>query len=101
MSAEILRCAQNDMTLRLSKFHLIRQLRCHLPLKGKARRNVYFKGREIDMRSIFNNNGQTVIYQLSTDAKPDHAANGTLLVEMDTGKLYVYDEENKQWHEFG
>jgi hypothetical protein len=53
------------------------------------------------MRSIFNVNGQTQIYQLSTDTKPDHAANGTLLVEMDTGKLYTYDEENKQWHEFG
>ena len=52
------------------------------------------------MRSIFNNNGQTIIYQHSADAMPDHAANGTLLVEMDSGKLYTYDEENKQWHEF-
>ena len=51
------------------------------------------------MRSIFNNNGQTVIYQLSTDAKPDHAANGTVLLEMDTAKVFVYDEENKLWRE--
>lgn len=53
------------------------------------------------MRSIFNNNGQTIIYQHSADAMPDHAANGTLLVVIDTGRLYIYDEENKQWHEFG
>ena len=52
------------------------------------------------MRSIFNNNGQTWIYQLSTDAKLDHAANGTGLIEMDTKKIFFYDEENKQWHEF-
>ena len=52
------------------------------------------------MRTIFNNNGQTWIYQLSTDNKPDHAANGTGLVEMDTGKIFFYDEANKLWHEF-
>ena len=52
------------------------------------------------MRTIFNNNGQTWIFQLSTDNKPDNAANGTGLVEMDTGKIFFYDEENKLWHEF-
>lgn len=32
--------------------------------------------------------------------KPDNAANGTGLVEMDTGKIFFYDEANKLWHEF-
>ena len=27
-------------------------------------------------------------------------ANGTGLVEMDTGKIFFYDEANKLWHEF-
>ena len=52
------------------------------------------------MRSIFNKDGQTWIYQLSTDEKPDRAANGTGLVEMDTGKIFFYDEANDLWHEF-
>ena len=52
------------------------------------------------MRTIFNNNGQTWIYKLSTDSKPDNAANGTGLVEMDTGKTFFYDEAHKLWHEF-
>ena len=51
------------------------------------------------MRSTYTINGQTQIYQLSTDAKPDHAANGTVLLEMDTAKIFVYDEENKLWRE--
>ena len=42
---------------------------------------------------------------LSTDAKPTKidngdVGNGTMFIEMDTGKVYFYDEENKQWREF-
>ena len=42
---------------------------------------------------------------LSTDTKPEkigdnNIGNGSLYIEMDEGKIYFYDEENKQWREF-
>lgn len=42
---------------------------------------------------------------LSTDTKPEkigdnNIGNGSLYIEMDTGKIYFYDAENKQWREF-
>lgn len=37
---------------------------------------------------------------LSTDTKPDeNVENGTLFIEMDTGKIYMYDLENEEWKE--
>lgn len=37
---------------------------------------------------------------LSTDTKPTTGiSNGSALYEMDTGKNYKYDAENKQWRE--
>ena len=42
---------------------------------------------------------------LSTDTKPEkigdiNVGNGCQFIEMDTGKIYFYDLENKQWREF-
>ena len=37
---------------------------------------------------------------LSTDDKPTDVANGSTLIEMDTKKVYFYDEEGSQWREF-
>ena len=42
---------------------------------------------------------------LSTDTKPEkigdnNVGNGSQYIEMDTGKIYFYDIENKQWREF-
>lgn len=42
---------------------------------------------------------------LSTDTKPttyndSNVGNGSLYVEIDTGKIYFYDLENDTWHEF-
>lgn len=35
---------------------------------------------------------------LSGDTKPTEGiANGSKLIEMDTGTLYIYDEENSTW----
>lgn len=35
---------------------------------------------------------------LSTDTKPtENVRNGSTFVEMDTKKLYAYDEENAEW----
>lgn len=38
---------------------------------------------------------------LSTDTKPvDNIGNGSVLLEMDTSKVYLFDEENSIWKEF-
>ena len=38
---------------------------------------------------------------LSTDTKPTSGvANGSVLIEMDTGKVYLFDEAGTQWREF-
>lgn len=34
---------------------------------------------------------------LSTDTKPTKATNGSMLIEMDTKDIYVYDADNEQW----
>lgn len=40
-------------------------------------------------------------YGLSTDTKPtQNVANGSSFVEMDMGKLFLFDEENSYWYEF-
>ncbi len=37
---------------------------------------------------------------LSTDTKPTFSVtNGSRLLEMDTGKTYMFDEENATWEE--
>lgn len=37
---------------------------------------------------------------LHGDEKPVNVANGSRLVEMDSSKLYFFDEENSQWRPF-
>lgn len=38
---------------------------------------------------------------LSTDTKPtENVGNGTIFIEMNTKKIYFYDEENQTWREF-
>lgn len=37
---------------------------------------------------------------LSGDTKPTDVDNGSVMLEMDTGKVYFFDEENSQWREF-
>lgn len=40
-------------------------------------------------------------YGLSTDQKPtENVGNGDCFVEIDTGKLYFFDEANKTWEEW-
>lgn len=37
---------------------------------------------------------------LSTDEKPiENIENGSVFIEIDTGKIYMYDLENEQWME--
>ena len=46
-------------------------------------------------------NEKTYEYRgLSTDVKPmEKAGNGSVFIEMDTGKVYIFDEENLIWIE--
>ena len=37
---------------------------------------------------------------LSTDVKPLVYANGSKLLEMDTSKLFIFDETNNTWREW-
>ena len=39
----------------------------------------------------------TEIFGLSDDAKPMNVSNSSLFYEMDTGTLYLFDEQNKVW----
>lgn len=36
---------------------------------------------------------------LSTDTKPSNVANGSILIEIDTGKIFMYDESGAVWTE--
>ena len=37
---------------------------------------------------------------LSTDQKPtERIGNGSIFIEMDTGKVYMFDKENVEWRE--
>ena len=39
---------------------------------------------------------------LSTDTKPtEGVANGSTLIEMDTGKVYMFNEAGEEWLEYG
>ena len=38
-------------------------------------------------------------YGISTDEKPLNVCNASTFYEMDTKKVYMFDEENKTWHE--
>jgi len=53
-----------------------------------------------------NDNGKYISYVegkcLSTDTKPtDGIANGSVLLEMDTSKVYMFDGAGKSWKEWG
>lgn len=39
------------------------------------------------------------IYGLSTDEKPTDVLNASVYYEMDTKKIYLFDEQNKVWLE--
>lgn len=46
-------------------------------------------------------NEPILIYCLSTDTKPTDLPNGSCAIEMDTSKVYFFDEENTDWWEWG
>lgn len=42
-----------------------------------------------------------MVYCVSGDDKPLDVPNGSMCMEMDTSKVYLYDEESQTWHEWG
>ncbi|MBP5461878.1 MAG: hypothetical protein J6Y20_07125 [Lachnospiraceae bacterium] len=39
---------------------------------------------------------------ISTDTKPTtNVLNGSMFIEMDTSKIYFFDQQNKLWREWG
>lgn len=47
-------------------------------------------------------NGKEVIEGacLSSDSKPSTFGNGSIAIEMDTSKLFLFDETNRTWREW-
>lgn len=42
------------------------------------------------------------LYMKSSDVKPTEGiSNGSVIVEVDTGKHFRFDEENRVWYDFG
>ena len=54
-----------------------------------------------DMRGYLEENQPHDLYGLFTDTKPTDVPNGSVFVEMDTSTIYVFDEENTTWVEWG
>lgn len=52
--------------------------------------------KEIEIRGLSTDEKPTAI---TIDGEEYPLANGTVFVEIDTGKLYMYDLENEQWKE--
>ena len=56
----------------------------------------------METKKIFNNKQLVDIACLSTDTKPTIGImNGSMLIEVNTGKLYVFDESASAWNEIG
>ena len=52
------------------------------------------------LRQTYYNNWVHDVRCLSTDTKPTEGINnGSILLEMDTGKMYMFDKDNEQWRE--
>lgn len=49
----------------------------------------------------YNHSSIQIIYLTSGEAKPTDADNGSIAIEVDTGKYYRFDKENSVWHDFG
>ena len=44
---------------------------------------------------------RATLFGLSTDSKPTNFGNGSVFVEMNTGKLYFYNADGSAWVEWG
>lgn len=57
---------------------------------------------ENDSRWVYNDHWTPrTFYGLSTDTKPtEHIINGSVFIEMDTSKIYFFDEDGVEWKEW-
>ena len=52
------------------------------------------------MISMYNKKDNVVeLRGLSTDTKPIDVGNGSIYIEIDTGTIFMFDAQNKQWKE--
>lgn len=51
------------------------------------------------IKIVTNGTDPSEVYLLSTDVKPLGVENGSLCYEIDTGKIFMFDAENKIWIE--
>lgn len=49
------------------------------------------------MVTIVMENGRPQVYCKSTDEKPLNQPNATPLLEIDTGKVFIFDEDEQKW----
>lgn len=49
------------------------------------------------MITVLSEETQTEYFGLSSDKKPENQTNGDSFTEVDTGKVYLYDEEHHVW----
>ena len=49
------------------------------------------------MVTIVMENGRPQVYCKSTDEKPLNLPNATQLLEIDTGKVFIFDEDEQKW----
>ncbi len=52
-----------------------------------------------NLKSIINGKELVDISCISTDTKPTRFANGSMCLEMDTGKIYAFNETASTWVE--
>ncbi len=52
-----------------------------------------------NVNNVESGNREVEYRGLSTDTKPTKAENGSVFIEIDTGKLFIYDKENEEWKE--
>lgn len=52
-----------------------------------------------EAKSYAHNKTVSEFYGLSSDEKPLNVDNASLFYEMDTGKIFMFDEENAVWLE--
>lgn len=50
----------------------------------------------------YNESSIQIFYLSSSDTKPtENVTNGSVIIEVDTGKQFVFDEEHTTWYDFG
>lgn len=50
----------------------------------------------------YNRSSIQIIFLTSSDTKPtEDVDNGSVIIEVDTGKEYRFDKENIRWYDFG